>query len=443
MANTNTRSNELIMQTLSEIQQHLDIAESSLKRTRLRNMQFAAVGLLVFALVLFILAQTMIGRHPAWGYVAAFAEAAMIGAMADWFAVVALFRHPLGIPIWHTAIIPNKKDEIGRNLGEFVENHFITEEGIAQRIRQADLAGTIGEWLRHPDNAAQVGSSTAHALKKILNALDDDQLRRYLHDIASRQLATINFSGAAGKMMDVLVAEGKHQELLDAMLEGIGNYLGNEDNQPRITEFLISAFAVDNAFARMALNSYAPKAIASLETTVSAIRFDPAHAFRHSFNDWIGEFLLRLKADPDWQAGIERYQQETLASPQVQAMLSGIWDAIKKRLLDDLGRDDPAIAAHAQSIVAKLGQLLVDDLALRQWLNSALEAGSVGLVRKYRGEVGKFIEHQLALWTKDEITERIELAIGRDLQFIRINGTLVGGFIGLLIYTATQFAAIG
>lgn len=429
------------MQTQSEIQRHLDDAADNLKRVRLRNMQLAAGGLLVIALALFVLAHAMAGRHPAWGYVAAFAEASMIGAMADWFAIVALFRHPLGIPVWHTAIIPNSKDEIGRNLGEFVENHFITEEGIAKRIRQSDLAAKIGKWLHNPGNTEKVGHSAAKALKKIINALNHEEIGIALRDVVTQQLAQINIAGSAGAVMDMLVEERKHQELLDAMLDGIDTYLSDEEHHPMIAQFLISAFDIENRLAKKALTSYAPKAIASLNATVSAIRTDPTHVFRLRFNDWIAEFVLHLKADPEWSHAIGRYQRETLANPQVQSLLSGLWSAVKGRLQDDLSKDDPAIARTVQVLMQKFGQILVDDPTFRNWLNAAIEAGSTGLVRQYRGEVGKFIEHQLGQWTKEKMADRIELAIGRDLQFIRINGTLVGGLIGLLIYAGTQLAS--
>lgn len=429
------------MQTQSEIQRHLDDAADNLKRVRLRNMQWAAGGLLVIASMLFLLAHAMAGKHPAWGYVAAFAEASMIGAIADWFAIVALFRHPLGIPVWHTAIIPNSKDEIGRNLGEFVENHFITEEGIAKRIRQSDPAAKIGEWLHNPDNTIKVGHSAATAFKKIINALNHEQITIALRDIATQQLAKINISGSAGAIINMLLEEGKHQELLDAMLGGVETYLGNEEHHPVIALFLITAFDVENRLAKKALTRYAPKAIASLNATVSAIRIDPTHVFRLRFNDWIAEFVLHLKADPEWSHAIERCQRETLASPQVQSLLSGLWGAIKERLQEDLSKDDPAIARTAQALVQKFGQIIVEDQTFRNWFNAAIEAGSTGLVRQYRGEVGKFIEHQLAQWTKEKMADRIELAIGRDLQFIRINGTLVGGLIGLIIYAGTQLAS--
>ncbi|WP_338052553.1 DUF445 domain-containing protein [Rhodocyclus purpureus] len=417
-----------------------ELAADRQQRARLRRMQLWAGGLLLASLLLFIVAQLLHARHPAWGYVAAFAEAAVIGAMADWFAVVALFRHPLGIPVWHTAIIPRRKDDIARSLGQFIENHFITEEGITRRIRDADPATRIASWLLHPVNKARIGDAGARALRQLLLAIDDAEMSEAIRDIATRQLARIDLSGSAVTLADMLVEADKHQQLLNAVLDGIGGYLGNEENRPRITQFLISAFDIDNALLKMALGRYAPRAIVSLHGTVAAIRNDPEHAFRLSFGEWVDACIERLREDPEWRARIARHQSETLASPAVQSILAGFWDAIRDHLLDDLGRDDPRIAARTQALVDRIGRLLVTDESFRDWLNAAIEAGSRGLVHRYRGEAGKFIEQQLAQWTREEMSERIELALGRDLQFIRINGTVVGGLIGLLIYTALQLA---
>ena len=429
------------MRTASEIQQDLDQSADGLRRLRLRNMRLAALGLLAAAAVLLAVAHALRAHHPAWGYVAAFAEAAMVGAMADWFAVVALFKHPLGLPIWHTAIIPNSKDDIGRNLGAFVENHFITEEAIGGRIRQADPAGRIGAWLLDPEHAATLGRSTASAARRLIEALDHEQIRETVRALASRRLEEIDLSGAAGQLVDRLVQDGRHQELLDALLDGAGSYLGDAEKLPAITQFLIDSLGIENAMMKMAVNAYAPRSVASLHQKLEEVRRDPAHRFRRVFDGWIDEFALRLKADPQWAQKIRRHQLELVQDPQVQQLLSGLWDGLRDRLLQDLGQEQPALLRQIQAGIEKLGRLLVDEPGLRDWINQSIEDGSTRLVRQYRGEVGKFIEHQLARWTREEMTQRIELAIGRDLQFIRINGTIVGGLIGLLIHAVMQMAS--
>ncbi|WP_051675949.1 DUF445 domain-containing protein [Polaromonas glacialis] len=426
------------MQPSSDLQQQLDSVEDALRRTRLRTMQRMAGGLLLLAFLVFCLARSLLGLHPAWGYVSAFAEAAMVGAVADWFAVVALFRHPLGIPVWHTAIIPNSKDDIGRNLGQFVESHFITEQGIAERIRQANPAGLLGAWLLAPGHSAQLGLAMAKAARVVLNALDHEAMGLLVQGAATRQLSQFDIAATAGKLLDLLMAGGSHQQLLDSVLRELSSYLDEEKNQQQAIDFLIAAFGVENVFYKVGTAAIGPRALRSLARSAHEVLLDPAHPARARFTNWLQEFVLHLKDDPAWHEFIARHQQETLASARVQDLLGSLWGVLRDRLLDDLGRDDPATARQIAMLAGKVGDALAHDERLVEGLNRAIESGSVLLVRNHRGEVGQFIETQLARWSREEMSDRIELAIGRDLQFIRINGTLVGGLVGLAIYSATR-----
>ncbi len=420
-----------------DIVRQLDQAEDDLKRRRLRTMQAMAVALLLGALALFIIARSQHGQHPAWGYLEAFAEAAMVGAIADWFAVVALFRHPLGVPLWHTAIIPNSKDEIANKLGAFVENHFVTEDSVARQIRKADVALRAGEWLLHPLHAEQSSKALSGILKSVLPMIDHARMGKWMGAQAGAELARLDLSSMASECIDALVADGKPQDVLDGVFDQLGAWLAAEQNHPAIETFILGLLAIDNPMVKSMLGAYLPKIIGSVSTQVGEIRADRAHPLRARVGEWIADGALRLKADPAWRDTVARYQQQALASDKVQAMLDGLWEGLHARLLNDLNSDSPAFAAVVQGLIEKAGRVLVTEPAARSWLNDAAEAGCVALVRRYRGEVGRFIEQQLALWSKDEISSRIELAIGRDLQFIRINGTIVGGLAGLLIYAVT------
>ena len=425
------------MSSASEVIAQLDSERDALRRVRLKEMQRMAVGLLLAMVGLYILALAQRDASPAWGFVAAFAEAAMVGAIADWFAVVALFRHPLGIPIWHTAIIQNSKDDIGRNLGQFVENHFITEEAVAQRLAAVDPARLLSAWLLAPNTAPKLGHTLAKAAAKLLEALDDEPIGRLLRETVSRQLSRLDLSNSAGKLADLLVAGRRHQDLLDGILQGIVDYLANENKRPLLTEFLIEAFRIDQAVYKFAVRHYAPKAMNSLSQSVVNVQGDAEHPLRKKFDAWVRTFVLQLKADPDWHDSLARCQSEVLASPQVEAVLDSLWHRIRRRLQADLARDDPVLGGQLAALVRKIGETLSADAGLRAWLNQAIDSGSAGLIRKYRGEVAMFIETHLAQWSQAEMTQRIELAIGRDLQFIRINGTLVGGLVGVAIYSFT------
>ncbi|NHZ97790.1 DUF445 domain-containing protein [Massilia sp. CCM 8734] len=418
----------------SNIVGQLDAAEDTYKRSRLRTMQRVALGLLLAAAVLFAIARSQHGQHPAWAYLEAFAEAAMIGAIADWFAVVALFRHPLGIPLWHTAIIPNSKASIGANLGSFVENHFVTEEGVAERIRQADLAGRAGAWLCDPLNAGQVSQALAGVLAQVLDKVDDEKMRTRIGDLASAELGKLDLSGMAGGFLDTMIGKGAPQALLDPLLEKLITWLGDDANHETVGEFMLRCFAIENAMVKSMVIGYAPKVIGSLREQAIDVRMNREHPLRGRIDSWLADSALRLKADPEWKESVARYQADALRSAELQAMLGGIWDTLRQRVKADLQGADPVIATTMRQIVQECGRVLGADPAVRSWLNSAIETGSAALVQRYRGDVGKFIEQQLAKWSKEEMSTRIELAIGRDLQFIRINGTLVGGLVGLLIH---------
>jgi uncharacterized membrane-anchored protein YjiN (DUF445 family) len=412
-------------------------AEDNIKRARLRTMQAVALGLLVLAALLFALARSQLGGHPAWGYLEAFSEAAMIGAIADWFAVTALFRHPLGIPLWHTAIIPNSKDSIGKSLGNFVENHFITEDGITQRIRQVDIAGRAGQYMQ--THAAQLSQWIGPALEKFMQMADHDKIRRMLREVATRELARVDLAALAGDCVEALVAEDQPQQWLDIVLEQLVVYLDEPANHPAIEAMVQSAVNTESSVLKYALSKAMPRIIRSSTEKVAAMQLDRSHALRQRLGAWIAGSALRLKGDAAWQEAIGRYQQQALTSDTVQHMLDGLWDTLRERLLADLRSDTPALPAGAQRMVVNAGKLLTNNPAVRDSLNRTIEAGSAQLVKKYRGEVGRFIEAQLATWTKEEMSERIELSIGRDLQFIRINGTLVGGLVGVLIHFIVTF----
>lgn len=426
------------MTEAANIIQQRDIAEDTYRRSRLRVMQRIAVGLLLAATVLFAVARSRHGQHPAWGYVEAFAEAAMIGAIADWFAVVALFRYPLGIPLWHTAIIPNSKDSIGTSLGNFVENHFITEDSVVERVRKADIALRVGEWLLHPTNSKQVGDAAANFIRQVLQQVDDDTIRHMIRDLATNELVKLDLSTLAGGGMDALIAEGKPQEMLDGVLGQVGTWLADEDNHETIGDFMIRSLGIENPMIKSMVAGYIPKVIESLQNHVVEVRQDASHPLRTKVGGWILDATMRLKADPAWKESIARYQQQFVHSDKVQDALNGLWDTFRARVLADLQEKSPALVGAVQGLVEKAGRVLVTETGARAWVNGAIESVSRTLVQRHRGEVTPFIEQQLAKWTKEEMSDRIELAIGRDLQFIRINGTIVGGLVGLIIHAVTM-----
>jgi uncharacterized membrane-anchored protein YjiN (DUF445 family) len=273
----------------------------------------------------------------------------------------------------------------------------------------------------------------------MLKAVDQEAMSLLVRDAATRQLSQFDIASNVGKLLNLLVAEGRHQLLLDSLLRTLSGYLAEEKNQQQALDFLISAFGVENVFYKVGTAAIGPRALRSLNKSAHEVLQDPDHPARARFTAWARELVLHLKDDPEWHEFIARHQQETLAHARMQDLLGSVWGLLRDRLLDDLDRDDPVMARQMGLLAGKVGDALAHDATLAEGLNRAIEAGSVHLVRRHRGEIGQFIEVQLARWSREEMSERIELAIGRDLQFIRINGTLVGGLVGLAIFTVTRF----
>ncbi|WP_240635902.1 DUF445 domain-containing protein [Caldimonas tepidiphila] len=407
----------------------------------LARMKRLALGLLVLAAVLYGVATALEERHPAWGYVGAFAEAAMIGAMADWFAVVALFRHPLGLPIPHTAIIPTNKARIGRNLANFICAHFLGTQQVLERLRGLDPAAKLAAWLSQPAHAARLGDYLAAALRYGLSAFDDERVRHFLRDTVLARLERVDVSRVAGQLLDVLTANRRHQSLLDEVLLQVADLVEDEGIQAKIAEVI----AAELKYLRyvgldvVAGNLAAEKIARGVCRVVSEMGHDPEHPLRLRFDDYMAGFIARLKDDPALRLKGEAIRDEVLAHPELAAYLQGLWSQLLGWLNEDLGREDSSIRARVTGVALTLGEKLRDDAGMRQWINAQLLEAAPRWVERYREDIRRYIVERVDAWHTHELTDELERNIGRDLQFVRINGTLVGGLIGLLIHTLTQW----
>jgi uncharacterized membrane-anchored protein YjiN (DUF445 family) len=406
------------------------------RRQRLRAMQRLALALLLAMAVLFVLAHALRGRHEAWGYVAAFAEAAMIGALADWFAVVALFRHPLGLPIWHTAIVPRRKDDIARNLGQFVESHFVTAEAVLGHVRRFDPAGRAAGWLAAPEHSATLGQGIAGALQRVLQHFDDHPPRDALRQRLTAALANIDPMPFAARWAEALVEEGRHQQALDWALQRSVDWLESETAQPSIAQVLDT---VDHVLVSALSGRIASVVRSGALRLCRGALADPDHVLRQRWEGLVARGLERLHSDPQWAERVQGFQQELLQSERLRDSLDGLWADLRQALLDDLQQPSSSRTGQiASNLLAQLSAALAADAAARAWFNELLCRAAEPVVERNRGQVAAYIQRQIDAWSKDEMTERIELAIGRDLQFIRINGTLVGGLVGVLLHAAVR-----
>ena len=403
-------------------------------------MKRVALGLLCGAALLYALASVLHAQHPAWGYVAAFAEAAMVGAIADWFAVVALFRHPLGLPIPHTAIIPSNKDRIGAKLAGFICDNFLSTAQVLGKLRQFDAAGRIADWLARPASGEKLGEWGVAAARYGLSAFDDERVRDFMGRAAASGLGKIDLSRLMGQALDALTAGGRHQALLDDVLQQVAGLLEGEEVQAHITDAIareiktLRYVGLDQVAAKLATR----KIVAAVARTIGELAAEPDHPMRRRFDHFVDDFVVRLKLDPEFQQRGEQIRAELVAHPALGDYLHGLWGELLAWLHDDLGRNDSTIRRRIASMAGALGARLQGDEAIRRWINEQIEAAAPLAIERYREDIRRYIEERVGEWNAQEMTVELERHIGRDLQFIRINGTLVGGLVGLLIHTATQ-----
>jgi uncharacterized membrane-anchored protein YjiN (DUF445 family) len=404
-----------------------------------RRMRVIATGLLVAMALVFLLAGHFQHYHPAIGYVRAFAEAAMVGGLADWFAVTALFRHPLGIPIPHTAIIPEKKDQVGRTLGGFIQKNFLAREVIASRLQALHIAERLALWLREPENARTIARQAANAIARALPLLDDADVQRIIDGTVASRIRNTEVAPLLGKLLSLVTAGDRHQELLDEAIRLAAR--GVTENHDLIRDRIAAESpwwiptSVDDKIHE--------KVVGSIERTLHDIRDDEGHPLRIRFDNALHEFIGRLQYDPAVIARAEQIKNDTLGDDAVRRFSLSLWSDAKEALMRYAERTAaPGDAGNPGALergLTSIGDALLADPALLARADAAIVNGALAVVEKHQDEVGALIASTVAAWDPDVTSKRIELAIGRDLQFIRINGTVVGGLVGLGLYTISWF----
>ena len=408
------------------------LSEADASRRRgLRRMRSVALGLLILAGLIYL---ATLDREGAWAYVHATAEAAMVGAIADWFAVTALFRHPLGLPIPHTAIIPERKNTLARSLQEFVTENFLSEEVVRTRVADADVSRRVGAWVSQPRHAERIIEEAATLVRMGLSRVRDEDVAALIESELLPRLADEPLSEVAGRLLGDVVSEQAHHGLVDIALNETYNWLsGNED-----------AVAA-------ALNSRAPwwtpkwldeRVVHRLHLEATAwigdIKDDPEHPARHALDDLLAHLADDLQHDPSTIERAERLKRRVLSQPQVATTATSLWNAIRRALIESLDAPDSAVKARAVTALTEFGDKLGHDEALRGRIDAYVADVAAFLVGRYGDELTTVITDTIERWDGKEAAQRIELHVGRDLQFIRINGTIIGGLAGLTIYALTQ-----
>ena len=395
-------------------------------------MRMVATGLLLVMAALYLVTRIYEPLHPAIGFVKAFAEAAMVGGMADWFAVTALFRHPLGIPIPHTAIIPREKDRIGDALAGFLKDNFLTPQVVARRMAAMDVAGAAGRFLTGaPDRGGRLKEGASRIAADILGALDPERLGGMVKGAISNRIAELDLAPLLGQALAAAISEGRHRPLLDGIVRWAAKTL--EANDDVIREIVHERAGSVMRWTGLD-ETLANKIIDGLTKMLGEMADDPEHRLRAKAEEGLAHLAIGLQDDPKMQARVAALRDEIMRNPAMRRWLDGLWEAARAAMLRAARDPDAALAGKFGDMLTQLGQALQSDPDLRRTLNRFVRRTAVGVSASYGDGIVRLVSDTVRGWDAQTITDRVENAVGRDLQFIRINGTIVGGLVGLLIH---------
>ncbi|HEY9371081.1 DUF445 domain-containing protein [Streptomyces sp.] len=406
------------------------------KSRGVRRMKATATGLLLLVAVIFALATW--GRNEGWGpwadYVAAAAEAGMVGALADWFAVTALFKRPLGLPIPHTAIIPTKKDQLGATLGAFVGENFLSPEVVRDRLRSLGIGGRLGAWLADPAHADRLTAELATALRAALTVLRDSDVQAVVGEAITRRADAAEIAPGIGKTLEKIVADGAHRRAVDLICARAHDWLVFHGDS------VMDAVqgGAPGWTPRFVDRKVGERVYKELVRFVTEMRDMPGHPARGAIDRFLTDFAADLQADTDTRARVERLKSDMLARPEVQDIIASAWAAVRSMMLAAAEDDRSELRLRARASLISLGTRLTTDGRLQSKVEGWLEDAAAYVVTTYRAEITSLITDTVASWDAAQTSKKIEANIGRDLQFIRINGTVVGALAGLLIYTVSH-----
>lgn len=405
------------------------------QRASLKRHRRLALALLLFMAAVFVAAQ-LVPEPGFWvRLVRAGAEAAMVGALADWFAVTALFRHPFGIPIPHTAIVPRNKNRIGDSLGGFVARNFLEPHLVAQKLRSLDTAGLLSRWLASRSNADAVAERLVSALAVFIDSIEDVEVREFLGRALEKKIEAVELAPVLGRVLELLTESGQHHELFVRALGVARAAVARQQN------FIYEKVEERTAWwVPRTVDRRIAEAIIHGVHQLLADLADQEHPARQEFERSLRQWIANLQTSSAHQEQVEAIKTQLLYSPAVQAYVRNVWSDVRHLLLRDIGRPDSQLRGALRAGLQALASALHKDASMRGRLNRRLEKMVLGVVVPWRAEIGNFISEVVRSWDAQTMSERIELAVGRDLQFIRINGTLVGALVGCVLFLISSFA---
>jgi uncharacterized membrane-anchored protein YjiN (DUF445 family) len=411
-------------------------AADEVRQRGVRRMKLIATGALAAMAAVFVLA-TWAGAAGAgaWtGYVAAAAEAGMVGALADWFAVTALFKRPMGLPIPHTAIIPTKKDQLGRTLGDFVGENFLSEEVVRVRLRAVGLGSRLGGWLAEPEHADRVTAELATALRGALTVLRDADVQAVVGEAVTRRAETQEIAPGLGRMLEKVVADGGHRRVVDLVCVRACEWL--ERHSDSVMEAVSGG--APGWTPRFVDRKVGDRVYRELLRFVTEMRDAPQHPARGAVDRFLTDFAADLRNDPETRERVERLKRDVLGRGEVQDLIASTWSSVRAMIVAAAEDERSELRVRARASLLSLGRRMSEDARLQGKVDSWVEGAAAHVVTTYRDELTSLITETVAGWDADHTSRKIEAHIGRDLQFIRINGTVVGALAGLAIYACAH-----
>ena len=395
-------------------------------------MKAAATGLLVAMALLFIATRAYEHQYPALSYVKAFAEAAMVGGLADWFAVTALFRHPLGLPIPHTAIIPRNKDRIGEALASFLKENFLIAPVVARRMRNIDLAGAAGRFLRTPEGeGTRIRQGASRLIADIFEGLDDERLGGIVKGAISGRIRRMNVAPLLGGALASAINEDRHVPMLEAAIRATARALdANEtlirDMVHKRASWVLKLAGLDTKLA--------DAVVEGLRKLTVEMATDPAHPVRAKVEEALAQLANDLQSNPDTRARVEAIKNELLTNKAVSLWIDALWQSGREAIIRAARNPNAAMAGKVGEVLRSMGATLEGDPRIRAAINQFARRAVAGMAASYGGSIVKLVSETIRGWDARTVTARLEGAVGRDLQYIRINGTLVGGLVGVILH---------
>ncbi|WP_027144052.1 DUF445 domain-containing protein [Mesorhizobium sp. WSM3626] len=409
-------------------------ADAGAKLSALRRTKFVATAALALCVLVFALAKSFQSSYPWLGFVAAFAEAATIGGLADWYAVVALFKRPLGLPIPHTAIIPENQDRIADNLGRFIEVNFLAPEPVREKLAEVDFSALVADWLADAERAADLSRFVVRLVPQTLAAVEQSGLRGFVTSRMLEQIEKVPLAPLAAELLSALTDDRRHQKLFDEFIKVIGRFLNDEQAlatmRDKIREELPSLFNLFRADAYLL-----KKIVASAGSLLDEVRADPDHPMRAEFDRFALGFVERLRTSKQYAKRAEKMKREFLARPEVRALAGDMWESLSLFIEQDAKAPNSLIREQLASMFVEVGRHLAGDAHIRADMNGGFVVALASFVESQKSGVSKFIADQVKRWDLAQLTRLIEMNIGSDLQYIRFNGMIIGGLAGIVLYT--------